>query len=188
LENSCCFLGFRRGWLRISGASCGLRSPSARCARRLRRRLLHQTNRFERFVWWRGEESNLRRREPADLQSAPFGRFGTSPVRTHAYGKNAWAAQHRSVSRVETERRETRGLRIAACLVGSRRFVSIRRLSIRRRCQADPPTSLVPRDAREARDAPTREGCYALLTFDRVEAADPALERLRWSWRGDSNP
>ncbi len=29
--------------------------------------------------WWRGEDSNLRRQEPADLQSAPFDRFGTSP-------------------------------------------------------------------------------------------------------------
>jgi hypothetical protein len=28
---------------------------------------------------WRGEDSNLRRDDPADLQSAPFGRFGTSP-------------------------------------------------------------------------------------------------------------
>ena len=30
-------------------------------------------------VWWRGEDSNLRRHKPADLQSAPVGRFGTSP-------------------------------------------------------------------------------------------------------------
>jgi hypothetical protein len=29
--------------------------------------------------WWRGEDSNLRRHKPADLQSAPVGRFGTSP-------------------------------------------------------------------------------------------------------------
>ena len=33
-------------------------------------------------MWWRGEDSNLRRHEPADLQSAPFNRFGTSPLRT----------------------------------------------------------------------------------------------------------
>ena len=32
------------------------------------------------FSWWRGEDSNLRRREPTDLQSAPFDRFGTSPL------------------------------------------------------------------------------------------------------------
>jgi hypothetical protein len=30
-------------------------------------------------TWWRGEDSNLRRHKPADLQSAPVGRFGTSP-------------------------------------------------------------------------------------------------------------
>ena len=30
--------------------------------------------------WWAGEDSNLRRRTPADLQSAPFGRLGTDPV------------------------------------------------------------------------------------------------------------
>src|SRR5688572_24720541 len=29
--------------------------------------------------WW-GKDSNLRRREPADLQSAPVGRLGTPPV------------------------------------------------------------------------------------------------------------
>jgi hypothetical protein len=30
--------------------------------------------------WWRGEDSNLRRHKPADLQSAPFGHSGTSPL------------------------------------------------------------------------------------------------------------
>jgi hypothetical protein len=30
--------------------------------------------------WWRGKDSNLRRRLPADLQSAPFGHSGTPPV------------------------------------------------------------------------------------------------------------
>src|SRR6056297_19414 len=29
---------------------------------------------------WGGQDSNLRRRMPADLQSAPVGRFGTSPI------------------------------------------------------------------------------------------------------------
>ncbi len=32
-----------------------------------------------RLSWWRGEDSNLRRREPTGLQPVPFGRFGTSP-------------------------------------------------------------------------------------------------------------
>ncbi len=30
-------------------------------------------------MWWRGEDSNLRSRTTADLQSAPFGRSGTPP-------------------------------------------------------------------------------------------------------------
>ena len=34
--------------------------------------------------WWRGEDSNLRRHKPADLQSAPFGHSGTSPLRKHS--------------------------------------------------------------------------------------------------------
>ena len=29
--------------------------------------------------WWRGEDSNLRRREPTGLQPVPVDRFGTSP-------------------------------------------------------------------------------------------------------------
>jgi hypothetical protein len=33
------------------------------------------------LLLWRGEDSNLRRHTPADLQSAPFGRLGTSPHR-----------------------------------------------------------------------------------------------------------
>src|SRR5690348_17085583 len=32
-----------------------------------------------RSRWWRGKDSNLRRRKPADLQSAPVGRLGTPP-------------------------------------------------------------------------------------------------------------
>jgi hypothetical protein len=31
------------------------------------------------LIWWRGKDSNLRRRKPADLQSAPVGRLGTPP-------------------------------------------------------------------------------------------------------------
>ena len=36
-------------------------------------------------VWWRGKDSNLRRRKPADLQSAPVGRLGTPPRKRAAY-------------------------------------------------------------------------------------------------------
>ena len=39
--------------------------------------------------WW-GKDSNLRRHQPADLQSAPFDRFGTSPAEI------SWAAPSRS--------------------------------------------------------------------------------------------
>src|SRR4051812_8111651 len=34
--------------------------------------------------WWRGKDSNLRRRKPADLQSAPVGRLGTPPQENRA--------------------------------------------------------------------------------------------------------
>src|SRR6516165_10931450 len=53
--------------------------------------------------WW-GKDSNLRRREPADLQSAPVGRLGTPPClprtahcRTHAL--------HRAARRADGENR-----------------------------------------------------------------------------------
>lgn len=36
------------------------------------------------FFRWRGKDSNLRRRKPADLQSAPFGRSGTPPKKNQA--------------------------------------------------------------------------------------------------------
>ena len=36
-----------------------------------------------RAEWWGEQDSNLRRREPADLQSAPVGRLGISPVLQH---------------------------------------------------------------------------------------------------------
>jgi hypothetical protein len=40
---------------------------------------------LEPVVWWRGKDSNLRRRKPADLQSAPVGRLGTPPRKRAAY-------------------------------------------------------------------------------------------------------
>ena len=44
-------------------------------------------------TWWRGEDSNLRRHKPADLQSAPVGRFGTSPFLTH----HRWNKKRREI-------------------------------------------------------------------------------------------
>ena len=41
--------------------------------------------------WWRGKDSNLRRRKPADLQSAPVGRLGTPPRKRAAYS-DFWVA------------------------------------------------------------------------------------------------
>jgi hypothetical protein len=42
-------------------------------------------------AWWRGKDSNLRRRKPADLQSAPVGRLGTPPRKRAAYS-DFWVA------------------------------------------------------------------------------------------------
>jgi hypothetical protein len=39
----------------------------------------HRSRPHLRHSWWRGKDSNLRRRKPADLQSAPVGRLGTPP-------------------------------------------------------------------------------------------------------------
>ncbi len=45
----------------------------------LGRLMLYQLSYFRNILW--GEkDSNLRRRAPADLQSAPVGHFGISPV------------------------------------------------------------------------------------------------------------
>ena len=33
-----------------------------------------------RYVWWRGLDSNQRRRQPTDLQSVPFNPSGTPPI------------------------------------------------------------------------------------------------------------
>src|SRR6202011_800325 len=49
----------------------------------------HEPNSFSPpprpVAWWRGKDSNLRRRKPADLQSAPVGRLGTPPRKRAAY-------------------------------------------------------------------------------------------------------
>src|SRR5437762_1762598 len=48
--------------------------------------------------WWRGLDSNQRRRKPTDLQSAPFSHSGTSPQRTIDYGAPRLACQALSVA------------------------------------------------------------------------------------------
>ena len=48
--------------------------------------------------WWRGLDSNQRRRKPTDLQSAPFSHSGTSPQRTFDYGPTAIDCQALSVA------------------------------------------------------------------------------------------
>ncbi len=42
--------------------------------------------------WWAGEDSNLRRRMPADLQSAPFNHSGTCPQASNTQNRknNCW--------------------------------------------------------------------------------------------------
>lgn len=37
---------------------------------------------FSLCCWWAEQDSNLRRRKPADLQSAPVGHFGIDPCRS----------------------------------------------------------------------------------------------------------
>ena len=51
-------------------------------------------------TWWRGEDSNLRRHEPADLQSAPFNHFGTSPIPSNSHATHVrWLFDDKSVKR-----------------------------------------------------------------------------------------
>ena len=51
-------------------------------------------------AWWRGEDSNLRRHEPADLQSAPFNHFGTSPIPRNSRATHVrWLFGDKSVKR-----------------------------------------------------------------------------------------
>ena len=52
--------------------------------RRHAHRLHQQDPEFHRS-WWRGLDSNQRRRTPADLQSAPFSHSGTPPLRQSGY-------------------------------------------------------------------------------------------------------
>src|SRR6185437_14584099 len=55
------------------------------------RALFHFRFHLDPVAWWRGKDSNLRRRKPADLQSAPVGRLGTPPRKRAAYS-DFWVA------------------------------------------------------------------------------------------------
>jgi hypothetical protein len=49
-------------------------------------------------LWWREEDSNLRRLTPADLQSAPFGHSGIPPqgIGSRTSRLNVWAVKERA--------------------------------------------------------------------------------------------
>src|SRR5580704_6363293 len=49
--------------------------------------------------WWRGKDSNLRRRKPADLQSAPVGRLGTPPQNEPRIVISGWQSVNASLAR-----------------------------------------------------------------------------------------
>ncbi len=51
-------------------------------------------------AWW-GKDSNLRRHQPADLQSAPFGRSGTPPL-------PAFLTPNDRMLRIRSQRRDAR--------------------------------------------------------------------------------
>lgn len=53
---------------------------------KLRLNVLMLSNWGELGRWWAEKDSNLRRREPADLQSAPFDRFGIYPGKSWLVG------------------------------------------------------------------------------------------------------
>ena len=86
---------YRLSYMGVPCATPSFKSPAVRTARfgagngtrtrdpELGRLALYQLSYSRPLVcqllWWRGEDSNLRRHKPADLQSAPFGHSGTSP-------------------------------------------------------------------------------------------------------------
>lgn len=49
-------------------------------------------------LWWRGEDLNLRRRTPTDLQSVPFGHSGTPPLWSWRWDSNPQPADYKSAA------------------------------------------------------------------------------------------
>ena len=65
---------------RTAGAGDGTRTRDIQLGRlELYQLSYSRSSRCPIVRWWRGKDSNLRRHQPADLQSAPFGRSGTPP-------------------------------------------------------------------------------------------------------------
>ena len=65
----------------LLGAGNGTRTRDPELGRLALYQLSYSRSPLTLISWWRGEDSNLRRHKPADLQSAPFGHSGTSPPR-----------------------------------------------------------------------------------------------------------
>jgi hypothetical protein len=111
--------------------------------------------------WWRGEDLNLRRRSPADLQSAPFGHLGTSPFGPWTPVGLAPPADGQRWLRTPSGRaRSPRLLMVelakgieppACCLQGSRSTPELRQLAAKLHPMCHPPAcqSFFPSDCRE---------------------------------------
>ncbi len=63
---------YRLSYFRKKKCSLALTSRSTQSTR-------SEPEKSQRNFWWGEKDSNLRRRAPADLQSAPVGHFGISP-------------------------------------------------------------------------------------------------------------
>ncbi len=68
-------------------------SPAIKLRLRYQPPLSRNTLMILHYVWWRGEDSNLRRRSPSDLQSDPFGHSGTSPPKSRSASR--WSESNR---------------------------------------------------------------------------------------------
>jgi hypothetical protein len=184
----------------------------SRCRRLLRRSDL----RVRRREWWRGEDSNLRRREPADLQSAPFGRFGTSPLVLGVRGPCGLAAPVQSPVRGSWRTAELLGAGRRSPSgeqkkeTGTARLVLMTSPSLPRvvSCTRDRPPeilfaiSLLREGFRSSRNFSRKGGATVAAVFEVAppsadfcgffsDAAHPpraGCRRRQWSWRGDSNP
>ena len=88
-----------RAWLHLRyGAGDGNRTRDPELGRLALYQLSYSRSPLHPQNWWRGEDSNLRRHTPADLQSAPFGHSGTSPqqiLNSNTPGWSRWSESNR---------------------------------------------------------------------------------------------